>query len=74
VRCPEDGDTDSSVLVEYLGVHDGLDTEVKAACLDRGFYNSKCLRLLQAHNYAYVVLIIRGVRRFSRNSWKDGAA
>jgi len=27
--------------------------------LDRGFYDSKCLTLLQAHNYAYVILIIR---------------
>jgi len=40
-------------------VLDGLDTEVKAVYLDRGFYDSKCLTLLQAHNYAYVVPIIR---------------
>jgi len=44
---------------EFLGVLDGLDTEVKAVYLDRGFYDSKCLTLLQAHNYAYVVPIIR---------------
>jgi len=46
-------------LAEFLGVLDGLDTEVKAVYLDRGFYDSKCLTLLQAHNYAYVVPIIR---------------
>jgi len=55
----EDGDTASSLLAEFLGVLDGLDTEVKAVYLDRGFYDSKCLTLLQAHNYAYVIPIIR---------------
>jgi len=40
-----------------------------------GFYDSKCLTLLQAHNYAYVILpIIRWVRRFSKSSRKDGVA
>ncbi len=38
---------------------DGLDTEVKAVYLDRGFYDSKCLTLFQTHNVAYVVPIIR---------------
>jgi len=42
-----------------FGVPDGLDAGVKAVYLDRGFYDSKCLTLLQAHNYAYVILIIR---------------
>jgi len=59
VRRLEDGDTASSVLAEFLGVLDGLDTEVKTVYLDRGFYDSKCLTLLQAHNYAYVIPIIR---------------
>jgi len=59
VRRLEDGDTASNVLAEFLGVLDDLDTEVKAVYLDRGFYDSKCLTLLQAHNYAYVVPIIR---------------
>ena len=59
VRRLEDGDTASSVLAEFLGVLDGLDTEVKAVYLDRGFYDSKCLTLLQAHNCAYVIPIIR---------------
>jgi len=36
-----------------------LDAGVKAVYLDRGFYDSKCLTLLQAHNYAYVIPIIR---------------
>jgi len=73
VRRLEDGDTASSVA-EFLGVLDGLDTEVKAVYLDRGFYDSKCLTLLQAHNYAYVVPIIRWGRRFSRNFRKGGVA
>ena len=51
--------TASSVLAEFLGVLDGLDTEVKVVYLDRGFHNSKCLTLLQAHDYAYVIPIIR---------------
>jgi len=38
---------------------DGLDAGVKAVYLDRGFYDSKCLTPLQAHNYAYVIPIIR---------------
>jgi hypothetical protein len=59
VRRLEDGDTASSVLAEFFGVVDGLDTAVKAVYLDRGFYDSKCLTLLQAHNYAYLMPIIR---------------
>ncbi|UHH24011.1 ISH3 family transposase [Halobacterium noricense] len=59
VRRLEDGDTASSVLAEFLGILDGLDTEIKAVYLDRGFYDSKCLTLLQTHDYAYVIPIIR---------------
>jgi len=59
VRRLKDGDTASSVLAEFFGVPDGLDAGVKAVSLDRGFYDSKCLTLLQAHNYAYVIPIIR---------------
>ena len=59
VRRLEDGDTASSILAEFFGVLDGLDTEVKAVYLDRGFYDSKCLTLLQAHDYAHVIPIIR---------------
>ncbi len=54
-----DGDTASSVLAEFLGVLDGLDFSVKAVYLDREFYDSKCLTLLQAHNHAYVMPIVR---------------
>ena len=46
-------------VAEFLGVLDGLDTEVKAVHLDCGFYDSKYLTLLQVHNYAYVVPIIQ---------------
>jgi len=74
VRRLKDGDTASSVLAEFFGVLDGLDAGVKAVYLDRGFYDSKCLTLLQAHNYAYVIPIIRWVRRFSKSSRKDGVA
>jgi hypothetical protein len=42
-----------------LGVLDGLDLGVKAVYLDCRFYDNKCPTLLQAHNYAYVVPIIR---------------
>ena len=59
VRRLADGDTASSVLAEFLGLLDGLDTGVKAVYLDREFYDSKCLTLLQAHNYAYVMPIVR---------------
>jgi len=47
VRRLKDGDTASSVLAEFFGVLDGLDAGVKAVYLDRGFYDSKCLTLLQ---------------------------
>jgi len=67
VRRLKDGDTASSVLAEFFGP-DGLDAGVKAVYLDRGFYDSKCLTLLQAHNYAYVIPIIRWGRRFSKSS------
>jgi len=59
VRRLKDGDTAKSVLAEFFGVLDGLDAGVKAVYLDRGFYDGKCLTLLQAHNYAYVIPIIR---------------
>jgi hypothetical protein len=59
VRRLEDGDTASSVLAEFLGILDGLDFSVKAVYLDREFYDSKCLTLLQAHNHAYVMPIVR---------------
>ena len=59
VRRLEDGDITSSVLAEFLGVLDSPDAEVKTVYLNRGLYDSKCLTLLQAHNYAYVLPIVR---------------
>jgi len=65
----------NSVLAEFFGVLDGLDAGVKAVYLDRGFYDSKCLTLLQAHNYAYVIPIIRWGEAIQRTrSRKDGVA
>jgi len=48
-----------SVLASSSVSSDGLDAGVKAVYLDRGFYGGKCLTLLQARNYAYVIPIIR---------------
>ena len=53
------GDTTSDVLAEFLELLDGLDLSVKAVYLDRGFYNSTCLTLLYAHNYAYAMPIVK---------------
>ncbi|EMA38773.1 transposase (ISH3), partial [Halococcus morrhuae DSM 1307] len=53
------GETTSDVLAEFLELLDGLDLAVKAVYLDRGFYNSTCLKLLNAHNYAYVMPIVK---------------
>jgi len=59
VRRLEDGDTTSTVLAEFLGILDGPGVGVTAVYLDREFYDSKCLTLLQSHNYAYVLLFVR---------------
>ncbi|UOO97065.1 ISH3 family transposase (plasmid) [Halococcus dombrowskii] len=59
VRRLTDGDTASSILAELLGVLDGLDLEVKAVYLDREFYDTYCLTLLAAHNYAFVMPIVK---------------
>ena len=53
------GDTTSDVLAEFLELLDSLDRSVKAVYLDRGFYNSTCLTLLYAHNYAYAMPIVK---------------
>ncbi len=53
------GDTTSDVLAEFLELLDGLDLGVKAVYLDRGFYNSTCLSLLYAHNYAFAMPIVK---------------
>jgi len=59
VRQLEAGETTSDVLAEFLGHLDVLDLRVKAVYLDRGFYNSTCLELLYAHNYAYAMSIVK---------------
>jgi hypothetical protein len=49
VRQLEAGETTSDALAEFLTLLDGLDAQVKAVYLDRGFYNSSCLELLCAY-------------------------
>ena len=68
------GDTLGGVLAEFLGLLDGLDSEVRAVSLDRGCYDSKCLTLLQAHTFASVIRSSGEVRRFSKSSRKGGVA
>ncbi|SNR57847.1 ISH3 family transposase [Halorubrum vacuolatum] len=53
------GETSGKLLNEFLELLDGLDLRVKAVYLDRGFYNSTCLGLLYAYNYAYVMPVVR---------------
>jgi len=59
LRQVTNGETTSDVLAEFLTLLDGLDLGVKAVYLDRGFYNSDCIDLLSAHNYAYVMPIVK---------------
>ncbi len=59
VRRLTDGDTASDVLAEFLGLLNTFKFDVKAVYLDSGFYDEKCLTLLHAHNFAYVLPIIR---------------
>jgi hypothetical protein len=59
VRQLSAGETTGDVPGEFLELLDGLDLSVKAVYLDRGFYNSTCLNLLYAYNYAYVIPIIK---------------
>ncbi len=53
------GETTSDALSEFLDLR-RFDLRVKAVYLDRGFYNSTCLKLLYAHNYAYIMPIVKG--------------
>jgi hypothetical protein len=48
-----------NILAEFLGLLNTFEFDVKAVYLDSGFYDGKCLTLLQAHNFAYVLPIIR---------------
>ena len=59
VRRLTRGDTASSILAKLLGILEGLDSRVKAVYLDREFYDTYCLTLLAAHNYAYVMPIVK---------------
>ena len=59
VRRLVDGDTASDVLAEFLGMLDNFEFDVKGVYLDSGFYDGKCLTLLQAHNFAYIVPVIK---------------
>ena len=59
VRRLTDGDTASSILAELLGMLEGLDLEIMAVYLDREFYDTYCLTLLAAHNYAFVMPIVK---------------
>jgi hypothetical protein len=59
VRRVTHGDTASQVLAEFLGLVDNFDFYVKAVYVDREFYDGKCLTLMQAHNHAYVVPIVK---------------
>jgi len=59
VRRVTDGETASDVLAAFFGVLDGLAVDVTAVYLDREFYDTQCLSLLQQHNYAYVMPIVR---------------
>ncbi len=53
------GETPGDILSEFLELLEGLDLSVKAVYLDRGFYNSTCLGLLYAYNYAYVIPVVK---------------
>jgi hypothetical protein len=59
VRRVTHGDTASQVLAEFLGLVDNFDFYVKAVYVDREFYDGKCLTLMQAHNHAYVVPVVK---------------
>ena len=53
------GGTASKVLAEFLDHVDEFEFEVKAVYVDSEFYDGKCFTLMQAHNHAYVILIIK---------------
>ena len=53
------GGTISDIAAEFLEPLNGLDLGVKAVYLARSFYNSTCLGLLYAHNYAYAMPVVK---------------
>ncbi|QLH82078.1 ISH3 family transposase [Halosimplex pelagicum] len=66
VRRLTDGDTASDVLAEFLGLLEHFEFDVKAVYLDSGFYDGKCLTLLQVHNFAYIVPVISWGKEIKR--------
>jgi len=74
VRRLEDGDTASSVLAEFLGVLDGLDTEVKAVYLIADSTTASVSRCFRRTTTPTSSRSSGGVRRFSRNFRKGGVA
>ena len=66
VRRVTHGDTASDVLAEFLGLVDDFDFEVKAVYVDSEFYDGNCLTLMQAHNHAYVMPIIKWGTKIQR--------
>ena len=59
LRRVTDGDKPSPVFAEFFGVLNRFPFAMKAVCLDRELYDSRCLALIHAQNYAYVVPIKR---------------
>ena len=59
VRRHTAGDTASDVLAEFCGLLESFAFDVEAMYLDREFYDSKCLTLLSAHNFSYVMPIVK---------------
>jgi len=54
------GETTSDVPLSFLNCLTALTSASRPSTLDRGFYNSTGLKLLYAHNYAYVMPIVKG--------------
>jgi len=59
------GETTSDVPLSFLNCLTALTSASRPSTLDRGFYNSTGLKLLYAHNYAYVMPIVKGRRNDS---------
>jgi len=58
--------TASDVLAEFLGLLEHFEFDVKTVYLDSGFYDGKCLTLLQVHNFAYIVPVISWGKEIKR--------
>jgi len=71
VRRLEDGHTASSVLAEFLGVLDGLDTEVKAVYLDLGT-GERYVIPAKAANESTIRLLLADRQQESLTVYTDG--